>query len=172
MAYFVSSIRPILVQVNVAVEERVYFSAPKHRNFCTKFRNFNAPMNVSLTHVIGSKPARIELVADNSQGPMDVYLDPLYTGIFDVHTKSATAKVLESFVSVPPSDISNNGDDKGHELHFARVSKERTRGWIGDNRRPEEFDRNKIGRVELTNSLGPVRLHVARLRNTTTAIRR
>ena len=164
------------MNVNIAVEDSFYFSAPKHRNFETKFKNFNAPMNVSVANAIGSKPALVAVIADNSQGPIDVYLDPLYTGIFDVRTKEAKAEVVQSFVSDSSSDRDdadnngNNGND--HELHFAaRVSDERTRGWIGDSRRPEQFDRNKLSRVELTNSLGPVRLHVTQLKPST-AVRR
>jgi len=162
------------VNVNIAVEDSFYFSAPKHRNFETKFKNFNAPMNVSVAHAIGSKPARVAVIADNSQGPIDVFLDPLYTGIFDVRTKEAKAEVVQSFVSDSSSDRDDDGDgDDEHELHFdARVSEERTRGWIGDSRRPEQFDRNKISRVELTNSLGPVRLHVTQLLKLSTAVRR
>jgi len=164
---------PILVNVNLTVEERVYFSAPKHRNFEAKFRNFNGPMNVSIAHAIESKPACIAVTADNSQGPIDVYLDSLYMGIFDVRTKLAKAQVQESVVvSDPPvgengNDDNGNDDNQGHELHFARRSKEQIRGWIGDSRRPEQFDRNKIGRVEVTNSLGPVTLHVAQLKSPT-----
>jgi DNA-binding NtrC family response regulator len=157
------------VNVKLAVEEGFYFSAPKNRNFETKFKTFNAPMNVSVTHAIGSKPARVAVIADNAQGPIDVFLDSLYTGVFDVRTKEAKAQVLQSFVS--NSSSNRDGNDGKHELHFARKSKEQTRGWIGDSRRPEQFDRNKLSRVELTNSLAPVRLHVARLKPST-AVRR
>lgn len=131
-------------------------------------------MNVSVAYATGSKPALVAVIADNSQGPMDVYLDPLYTGIFDVRTKEAKAEVVPSFVSGSSSDGEDDDEDEDgkHELHFAaRVSKERTRGWIGDSRRPEQFDRNKLSRVELTNSLGPVTLHVTQLKPST-AVRR
>jgi hypothetical protein len=164
--------RPILVNVNLTVEERVFFSAPKHRNFETIFRNFNGPLNVSLAHSIGSEPARMAVTADNSQGPIDVYLDSLYTGIFDVRTKLAKAQVQESVVSDPSVEENDNGDNQGHELHFARRSNEQIRGWIGDSRKPEQFDRNKISRVEVINSLGPVTLHVAQLKSPTSTVQR
>jgi hypothetical protein len=60
------------------------------------------------------------------------------------------------------SDGDDDGDHEGHELHFVHVSRERTRGWIGDDRRPEEFDRHSLGRVELINSLSPIKLHLAK----------
>ena len=174
------------MNVNLAVEERVYFATPKHRNFVMRFKTFNAPMNVSIAHTKGSKPARLAVHAENSQGPIDVSLDPLYTGTFDLRTKSASAKVQESIVSdsaislPPPPPIphmdghgGHGHDDDMHELHFVYVAKERARGWIGDSRRPEQLDRHTISRVELSNSLSPVRLHWARLRPLSpTSIRR
>jgi len=185
MAYL-SPLRPILANVKLAVEERNYFTTPKHRNFVTKFKTFNAPMNVSIAHAKGSKPARLAVHAENSQGPMDVSLDLLYTGTFDLRTKSASAKVQESIVadsaiSLPPSssiphmdsDGGHGYDDDKHELHFVYTAKDRARGWIGDSRRPEQLDRHTINRVELTNSLSPIRLHWARLRpSSPTSIRR
>jgi len=161
---------PIVAQVKLAVNERVYFVTPKNRNFITKFRTFNAPMNVSVAHVEGSKPARLAVMADNSQGLVDLSLDSLYTGTFEVRTKSATAQVLESISPHPRSAISSpfhtgidddgDGNDERHGLHFAYVSPDRARGWIGDNRRPEQFDRHALSRVEVRNSLGPIRLHL------------
>jgi hypothetical protein len=117
---------------------------------------------------------------------MDVSLDSQYTGIFDVRSKAGTVQVLETTVSDAPAssptradkDNDNGGDedddgddDEGHELHFVDLSPERIRGWIGDSRRPEEFDRRTLGRVELINSLSPIRLHLARLQPLT-SIRR
>jgi len=177
---------PILANVKLAVEERNYFKTPKHRNFLTKFKTFNAPMNVSIAHAKGSKPARLAVHAENSQGPMDVSLDPLYTGTFDLRTKSASAKVQESTIadsaiSLPPlssirpmdGDGGHGYGDDMHELHFVYTAKDRARGWIGDSRRPEQLDRHTINRVELTNSLSPIRLHWARLRpSSPTSIRR
>ncbi len=163
--------RPIVAQVKLAVNERVYFAAPKNRNFITKFRTFNAPMNVSVAHVEGSKPARLAVMADNSQGLIDLSLDSLYTGTFEVRTKSATAQVLDSpdsdsaisspfYTGMGDDGDGDDDDDKRHGLHFAYVSPERARGWIGDNRRPEQFDRHTLSRVEVRNSLGPIRLHL------------
>ena len=154
-----------------------------------RFKTFNAPMNVSIAHTKGSKPARLAVHAENSQGPIDVSLDPLYTGTFDLRTRSASAKVQETIVSdnaislPPPPPIphmdSHGGhgghgyDDDMHELHFVYVSKERARGWIGDSRRPEQLDRHTVSRIELSNSLSPVSLHWARLRPLSpTSIRR
>ena len=145
-------------------------------------------MNVSISHAKQSKPARISLMAENVLGPMDVSLDPQYTGIFDVRAKAATVQVLETTVSGAPvssstamagvdedkdddDDDDDGDDDEGHELHFVDISPERTRGWIGDSRRPEEFDRRTLGHVELINSLSPIRLHIARLQPLT-AVRR
>jgi hypothetical protein len=114
-------------------------------------------------------------MAENVLGPMDVSLDSQYTGIFDVRSKASIVQVLETTVSDAPAssrariDDDNDGDDdggdndEGHELHFVNVSPERIRGWIGDGRRPEEFDRRTLGRVELINSLSPIRLHLDRL---------
>lgn len=173
------------MNVKLDVEERVYFTPPKHPNFIAKFKTFNAPMNISMAHTKGSKPARLAVHAENSQGPIDVSLDPLYAGTFDLRTKSASAKVQESIVSdsatfSPPSSSlahMDNGDGHGHdddehELHFIYAAKELVRGWIGDSRTPEQLGRH-IGRVELTNSLSPIRLHWARLRpSSRTSIRR
>ena len=177
-----SPLRPILADVKLAVEERVYFTMPKHRNFVTKFKTFNAPMNVSIAHTKGSKPARLAVRAENSQGPIDVSIDPLYKGTFDLRTKSASAEVQESVVSdsaiySPPSSITDGGhgyDADEHELHFVyAATNERARGWIGDGQRPEQLEPHTIGRVELTNSLSPIRLHWARLRpSSSTSIRR
>ncbi len=64
-------------------------------------------MNVSVAHVEGSKPARLAVMADNSQGLIDLSLDSLYTGTFEVRTKSATAQVLESISPDSDSAISS-----------------------------------------------------------------
>jgi len=177
---------PIVAQVKLAVDERVFFSPPKHRNIVAKFRTFNAPMNVSIAHVKQSKPARLDLLAENTLGPIDVTLDPLYKGIFDVHTKGATAKVQQMVVSDPSAiarlphhdhdgdrdDDNDDGDDEDkHELHFVRASSERARGWVGDSRKPEQFDRHMLSCVKITNSLSPIRLQLARFRRPTTVRR-
>jgi hypothetical protein len=125
-------------------------------------------------------------MAENVLGPMDVSLDSQYTGTFDVRAKASTVQVLQSPASndLTPSsparsgtdnddddDDDGDGDDEGHELHFVDVWRERTRGWIGDDRRPEEFDRHSLGRVELINSLSPIKLHLPKFQPPT-AIRR
>ncbi|KAI9508230.1 hypothetical protein F5148DRAFT_1149197 [Russula earlei] len=166
---------PIVANVTLDVDERLYFTAPKCRNFAAKFKTFNAPMDVSIAHAKGSQPGRISLLADNAQGPIDVSLDALYTGTFDVRTKQAAAQVLESIAvpgeggTVHGNDF-DDGDDDGekHEVHFAHVSNELVRGWVGDSRTPEQFDSRTLGRVELSNSLSPSRLHLERLRPSTT----
>lgn len=145
-------------------------------------------MNVSIAHVQGSKPSRIALLADNSQGPMDISLDALYTGTFDVRTKEAPLQVLQTPVSgaVRASltgkggkhhkDHGDDDDDfqKKHELYYVRKSETWQRGWIGDDQKPEMHDRRTLGGIELRNSLGPIRLHLAQLKPQppTTAIRR
>jgi hypothetical protein len=194
-------VRPILAQVKLAVNERVFFTTPKYQNFITNFRTFNGPMNISMSHVSGSKPARLSLNADNSQGPIDLTLDSQYVGTFDVRTKSSTAQVIESVVTVPANssshshttgthnnnnnnDNDNNDDDdgggggggggdEGHQLHFAFRSNDRVLGWIGDSRSPEQFDRHSLGHVKITNSLSPIRLHWAQLKpSSTSTVRR
>jgi len=121
------------------------------------------------------------MMAENVQGPMDVSFDSRYTGTFDVRAKASTVQVLQSSASNNPTSSSsrsgtdNDGDDddEGHELHFVDVSRERARGWIGDDRRPEEFDRHSLGRVQLINSLSPITLHLAQFQPPpATAIRR
>jgi len=129
-------------------------------------------MNISISHAKNLKPGRLSLMAENVLGPMDVSLDSQYTGTFDVRAKASTVQVLQSSVMNDPTsssarsgtdnddDDEDGGDDEGHELHFVDVSRERTRGWIGDDRNPEEFDRHSLGRVELINSLSPIKLHL------------
>ena len=159
MTYSVFLARPIVANVELTLEENV--PGPRHRHFITKIRTFNAPMNVSVSHAKQSMPARVVLIAENVLGPMDVSLDPQYTGTFDVRSKAATVQVQ------PPSafDIADDDDDDDvqHDMHFVDVSPERTRGWIGGPKRPEEFDRHTLGRVELINSLSPINLHFSRL---------
>ena len=175
MAYFRSLVRPIVAHVKLALDKDTPQSGPKkHRNFFTKFRTFNAPMNISISHAKKLKPGRLSLMAENVLGPMDVSLDSQYTGTFDVRAKASTVQVLQSSASDNPTsssarsgtdkDDNDDDDDDGgaHELHFVHVSRERTRGWIGDDRRPEEFDRHSLGRVELINSLSPIKLHLAK----------
>jgi hypothetical protein len=112
---------------------------------------------------------------------MDVTIDSKYTGTFDVRAKASTVQVLEmTGPDAPASSSRDNGSDdddgddgdhdEGYELHFVDVSPERTRGWIGD-RRPEEFDRRSLGRVELINSLSPIRLHIAGVQSSNTTQR-
>jgi hypothetical protein len=150
-------VRPIVAQVNIRVDERSYYVPPKHGHFQTKFKTFNAPMNISIAHAADSKPALLGVCAKNTLGAIDVTLDSLYTGTFDVRSRAATTLVHETFA---PDGVANNE----HKLHFDQQSSESTRGWIGDHRRPEEFDRHALGRVELVNSLSPINLHLARLR--------
>lgn len=174
--------RPIVAHVKLALDDNAPQSGPKHRNFFTKFRTFNAPMNISISHAKKLKPGRLWLMAENVLGPMDVSLDSQYTGTFDVRAKASTVQVLQSSSasnnnnstsssSSARSGTDNDGnadggdgddsdDDEGHEVHFVHVSQEQTRGWVGDDRRPEEFDRHSLGRVELINSLSPIKLHL------------
>lgn len=175
MAYFCFHVRPIVAHVKLALDDDTPQPGPKkHRNFFTKFRTFNAPMNISISHAENLKPGRLLLMAENVLGPMDVSLDSQYTGTFDVRAKASTVQVLQSLASNnltsssstksgTDNDGDGDGDDEGHELHFVDVSQERTRGWIGDDRRPEEFDRHSLGRVELINSLSPIKLHLPKL---------
>jgi hypothetical protein len=131
-----------------------------HRHFITKFRTFNAPMNVSVSHAKQSMPARVVMMAENVLGPMDVMLDPQYTGTFDVRSKAATVQVQEPTASaIAAAGIDNYYNEEMHETHYVDVSPERIRGWIGGSKRPEQFDRHTLGRVELINSLSPIRLH-------------
>ena len=173
MAYFCFLvIRPIVAHVKLALDDNTPQSGKKHRNFFTKFRTFNGPMNISISHSKNAKPGRLWMMAENVLGPMDVSLDSRYTGTFDVRAKASTVQVLQSTASNnPTSSSSGTDDDEGHELHFVDVSPERTRGWIGDDRNPEELDRHSLGRVELINSLSPISLHVAQFQPPT-AIRR
>ena len=183
MAYFCFLVRPIVAHVKLALDDDAPKPGPKHRNFFTKFRTFNAPMNISISHTKKLKLGRLWMMAENVQGPMDVSLDSQYTGTFDVRAKASTVQVLQSSGSNNPTssssaragtdddDDDDDDDDEGHELHFVDVSRERTRGWIGDDRRPEEFDRHSLGRVELINSLSPIKLHLAKFQPST-AIRR
>ncbi|KAI0305715.1 hypothetical protein B0F90DRAFT_1700325 [Multifurca ochricompacta] len=158
---------PIVAHVTVEVDERVYFMTPKHHNVLTKFKTFNAPMNVSIAHVPGSKPARLGVLAENTQGAMNFNLDSLYTGTFDLRSKEATTMVQEAAVPVVATSFLTSGDGE-RELHFEHVSPEWTFGWIGGDRRPEKFDRHALGRVELFNSLSPVELRLAQSRTSTT----
>jgi hypothetical protein len=173
---------PIVANVQLSLDENAPRPpGPKHRNFIAKIRTFNAPMNVSILHAKQSKPGRLSLMAENVLGPMDVTIDSKYTGTFDVRAKASTVQVLEmTGPDAPASSSRDNGSDdddgddgdhdEGYELHFVDVSPERTRGWIGD-RRPEEFDRRSLGRVELINSLSPIRLHIAGVQSSNTTQR-
>jgi hypothetical protein len=162
IAYSVYLLRPIVANVELTLDENV--PGPRHRHFITKIRTFNAPMNVSISHAKQSMPARVVLIAENVLGPMDVSLDPQYTGTFDVRSKAATVQVQEPSGSEIADDDDDDDDDYvKHEMHFVDVSTERARGWIGGEKRPEEFDRHTLGRVELINSLSPINLHFARV---------
>jgi hypothetical protein len=118
-------------------------------------------MNVSVSHAKQSMPARVVMMAENVLGPMDVMLDPQYTGTFDVRSKAATVQVQEPTADAIAAAVIDNYYEKDamHEMHYVDVSPERVRGWIGGNKRPEQFDRHTLGRVELINSLSPIRLH-------------
>lgn len=160
---------PIVAQVNLQVDERRYFSIPPDRpNFISTFKTYNAPMNVSIAHVARSEAARFKIVAENTQGALAMTLDSVYAGVFELRTRAATTLVQET-PAAPGTTDSSPGEE--HELHFEHVSSEWTRGWIGDDRRPEEHLRHKVSRVKLVNSLSPIELQLARLRPST-AIRR
>jgi len=159
---------PIVAQVDLQVDEPRYFNMPKRLNFMTMFKTFNAPMNVSIAHVAGSEVARLGVKAENTQGPMAVTLDSAYSGLFELRNKAGTTLVQETPAALGTSDTSLGGE---HELHFDRVSSEWTRGWIGADRRPEDFHHHDGNRVKLVNSLSPIELRLARLRPST-AVRR
>jgi hypothetical protein len=117
-------------------------------------------MNVSIMHVAKSKPALLNVNARNTQGAIDMTLDSLYKGTFDARTRAAKTSVYKT--SVPGATTPPVEDDVGdRELHFDHVESEWTRGWIGDERRPEEFNRHALGRVELVNALGLIKLQWA-----------
>ncbi|KAI9463576.1 hypothetical protein BJY52DRAFT_921658 [Lactarius psammicola] len=161
--------RPIVAQVNLQVDDRRYFSSPrKHPDFVTVFKTFNAPMNVSIAHVAGSDPARLGVIAENTQGAMAMTLDSVYAGLFELRTKEATTLVQEIPATPGATDSSLGGE---HELHFEHISSEWTRGWIGDDQRPKNHHHHEANRIKLLNSLGPIELWLARLRPST-AIRR
>jgi hypothetical protein len=157
-------VRPIVAQVNLHVDDRAFYAPAKHGHFRTRFHTFNAPMNVSIVHSPTSRPSLLGVDAKNTQGIIDITLDPLYTGTFDVRTRGAKTLVHETAASgaAAMSRIEDNFEE--HKVHFDHNLTEWTRGWVGDHRRPEEFDRYSLGRVELANSLSPVNLHLARLR--------
>jgi hypothetical protein len=100
MAYLCFVVSPIVAHVKLALDDSTPQSGPKkHRNFFTKFRTFNAPMNLSISHAKNLKPGRLSLMAENVLGPMDVSLDSQYTGTFDVRAKASTVQVLQSSAS-------------------------------------------------------------------------
>lgn len=135
----------------------------------TVFKTFNAPMNVSISHVAGSESARLGARVENTQGAMAVTLDSGYSGLFELRTKAATTFVQETPAALGATDSSLSEE---HDLYFDHVSSEWTRGWIGDNRRPDEsHHHHDVSRVQLVNSLSPIELRLARLRPPT-AIRR
>ncbi|KAH9061340.1 hypothetical protein EDB87DRAFT_415247 [Lactarius vividus] len=158
---------PIVAQVNLQVDERRFFSNPPRRpNFMTEFKTFNAPIDVSIAHVAGSEPARFGVVAENTQGATTMTLDSVYTGLFELRTKAATALVRET-----PAATDSPLDEE-NELHFEKhVSSEWTRGWIGDTREREKYHHHEVNRVKLLNSLAPIELRLARLKPST-AVRR
>lgn len=142
---------------------------PKRLNFMTMFKTFNAPMNVSIAHVVGSEPARLGVKAENTQGPMAVVLDSAYSGLFELRTKAATTLVQETPATINATDVSLDGE---HELHFDHISSEWTRGWIGDQRPDDHHHHDRdVNRVKLINSLSPIELQLARLRPSTSVRR-
>jgi hypothetical protein len=158
---------PIDAQVKLQVDEHRYFNMPKRLNFMTMFKTFNAPMNVSIAHIDGTGPARLGVKAENTQGPIAVTLDSAYSGTFELRTKAATTLVQETPATLNATDSSLDGEQ---ELHFDHISSEWTRGWIGNDQRPEDHHHDG-NRVQLVNSLSPIELHLARLRPST-AVRR
>ncbi|KAI0266793.1 hypothetical protein BC834DRAFT_113583 [Gloeopeniophorella convolvens] len=157
---------PIVANVFLDVDERIYFLPPTYPNFQTKFKTFSAPMNISIAHVEDSKPARLGVFAENTQGTIDLALDHLYTGTFDLRTKAATASVKETIIYDEPdaAGYRTEDEDEERELQLDHVSSEWTLGWIGSGRRPDDSDRYKQGHVELTNSLSPIDLRLAQTR--------
>lgn len=146
---------PINANISLLVSEKYQLFPPVpvefHPNFATKARTFNAPMALAIAHA--GRASRFFLSAQNSQAPVDVALDALYAGTFDLQAKSDAVHVRTGPVAGAPG-AERLAVVYDHETHSRML------GWVGRGERPAMDDRKKEGHVEVMSSLSPVTLHV------------
>ncbi|TFY81353.1 hypothetical protein EWM64_g2664 [Hericium alpestre] len=124
---------PINATISLQNEEKHWWARPKVPDFVARTRTFNAPLDLFIRHTDASPPSRLQLQAHNTQGPVNVTLDAMFSGTFDVETKSADAFVQE----IGLSTTGEEDEDESWHLLYDRVTPERVLGWMGWGRRPQ-----------------------------------
>ncbi|KAA1476038.1 hypothetical protein DENSPDRAFT_932751 [Dentipellis sp. KUC8613] len=158
---------PIHATLELHAASRHFWIPQKYPDFVTRARTFNAPLELSVAHAAASKPARHQLQAHNTQGAVNVTLDAMFAGTFDVETKSAIAFV-DQVPDVQAADAEGEAgdgeeeaeEDEGWNMQMDRVTQERMLGWIGWGKRPRGKERQ--GHVTIASSLSDVTLRVVR----------
>lgn len=101
-----------------------------------------------------SPPTAIQLHIVNDLGPVDVVLDSLYEGIFQVSTKQASASVTQGNASVPDPWVPG----LGRTMVVDSNTTARSEGWIGWGDTGPSWDAYQQGEVLIDSSLADVAL--------------
>lgn len=122
---------------------------PTH-DFAAHVRTFNAPIALSVAHAPGSLPAKYHLRAANTQAAVNVTLDGMFEGIFDLRAKSAGTSVETrgGGTAVGSANVEANGSGRVSEgvsgLWAKWMSDEAVATGTGERR--VEFDHEGYGR--------------------------
>lgn len=122
---------------------------PTH-DFAAHVRTFNAPIALSVAHAPGSLPAKYHLRAANTQAAVNVTLDGMFEGLFDLRAKSAGTSVETrgGGTAVGSANVEANGSGRVSEgvsgLWAKWMSDEAVATGTGERR--VEFDHEGYGR--------------------------
>ncbi|THH21359.1 hypothetical protein EW146_g176 [Bondarzewia mesenterica] len=147
---------PIVANLYLLVSEAHLSASKFNPNFIAKARTFNAPMTLSVAHI--GATSRLFMSAQNSQGAVNISMDPLYVGTFDLQAKSSSAVVQERHV--PGGLWAEKYDGEQRALQYDHTSHSRLLGWVGWGSRPMGEERRQDGHVEVMSSLSPVVLQL------------
>ncbi|KAH0827548.1 hypothetical protein J3R83DRAFT_4269 [Lanmaoa asiatica] len=127
---------------------------PLRPNFITNFRTFSGSLSTNLMHDPTSPPTAIQLHVVNDLGPVDVTLDNLFEGAFQVSTKQATASVTQGDASV--TDPWVPGQERTMAVDFNSTT--RSYGWIGWGNAGTPWSTYQQGEALIDSSLADVSL--------------
>lgn len=127
---------------------------PPRPNFVANLRTFSGVLTTNFLHDPASPPAIVQLRAVNDLGPVDVTLDSLFEGIFQVSTKQATASITQGNASVTDPWVPGLARTMQTDLN----STERSYGWIGWGDEGALWNAYQLGEVLIDSSLADVTL--------------
>ncbi|KAJ7200691.1 hypothetical protein C8J57DRAFT_1413184 [Mycena rebaudengoi] len=121
--------------------------------FNAQVKTFNGSLALNVAHKSATPPSALDLLVETNQARSNVVLDGKFSGVFDLRTKLASAKLRHP-------DPAHMTDPTGARRRWQVISDANstsaTRGWLGWGARPKFWDPAEDARVRVTSALGPI----------------